>query len=99
MKGDTYWNRGNKYYFIDKQESKDFSANSDRKIANNYIKSKKINRPFEYSYIEKKSASMYFPVTGPKTFRKTITWIKIQKGAITLYKDVRYFYYFLLYWN
>lgn len=88
-RGDVYWNRGNKYYFIEKSEWTEFSANSERKCKSHHIKNKKINRPLEFDYVEK-PASLYFPVTGPKTFRKVITWIKIQNREILLYKDVPY---------
>lgn len=88
-RGDVYWNRGYKYYFIDKEEWKKFIGNSaDRKCKTHHLKNKKINRPLELDYVEKKQSSMYFPVTGAKQFRKTITEIKVKNGAITIYKDI-----------
>jgi hypothetical protein len=51
------------------------------------VKYKKINHPITYDYKERPT-SLYFPVTGPKSFRKTITWIKIKRDELLLYKDV-----------
>lgn len=86
-RGDTYWHRGSKFYFIEKSLWTDFN---DKKAENskNINQNKKINRPFSYDYKERPSSKYYTPVTGPRTFKKVIKWIKIEQGAILLYKDV-----------
>lgn len=87
-RGEVFWNRGHKFYFTDREEWKKFNDNPKRKCKTHQIKNRKINRPFDYENIQKASGSFYFPVTGPRTFKKVLIWIKIQNGEILIYKDV-----------
>jgi hypothetical protein len=66
-------------------------SNPKRENTNPHIKHKKINRPIDYDCTFKPTQNMYFPVTGPRTFKKAITWIKIQNEEILIYKDVNNF--------
>ena len=53
------------------------------------VKYKKINHPITYDYKERPDTAPYFPLTGPKSFRKAITWLKIKnEDELIHYKDV-----------
>lgn len=86
MKGEAYWNTKNKIYFLDRKEWKDYDDVLPS-TKSGIIKFKKINHPITYDFKELPT-SLYFPVTGPKQFRKAITWIKIQNNDVLLFKDV-----------
>lgn len=92
-RGQNFFNRGAKFYFADKESWTAYMNNPKRANKTPHINHKKINRPMDYDLTEKPTQSqMYFPVTGPRTFKKAITWIKVQNGEILIYKDVSSFF-------
>lgn len=90
-RGEIFWNRGLKFYFTDRDEWNKFNGSqkrNDGKCKTHQIKNKKINRPFDYTYVQKPSKTFYYPVTGPRTFKKVLIFIQIKGGEIIISKNV-----------
>lgn len=78
-----FWSRKEKFYFANRAE---WTAYKKEKKANSSA-SNKINYPvlLEKSF---KSKSFYFPVTLPRTYRRSFTLLKIVNDEIWVYKNV-----------
>ena len=83
-----YWNTKNKIYFLNRKEWKNYD-DCLPSTKSEIVKYKKINHPITYDYKERADTAPYFPLTGPKSFRKAITWLKIKnEDELIHYKDV-----------
>lgn len=77
-----YWNRRFKFYFVNQLEWNDFLD----RVKN--VKLKRVTHLVEPdSKIRPKTT--YFPVTMPRTFRRSFTLLKIKNEQIWTYKNVR----------
>lgn len=86
--GEEYWFTKNKFYFVNRAEWMQFKLLSPRKCDHHQINYKKINYPIQIDTSPLRSKSAYFPVTKPRTFRRSFTRLRIKKNQIVIYKHV-----------
>lgn len=83
-----------KFYFANREEWESFcEKNKERKCSTHNINFKKINYPIE---IDKnpRPKTAYYPVTLPRTYRRSFTLLKIKNDKIWNYKHVNNFHQF-----
>ncbi|CAF1033186.1 unnamed protein product [Brachionus calyciflorus] len=80
-RGELYWNRRFKYFFVNQAEWKEFVERV------NNVKLKKVNHPVDLNYVPR-AKTTYFPVTLPRTFRRSFTLLKIKNDQIWIYKHL-----------
>lgn len=80
-RGELFWNRGFKYYFADEKEWEANSSGERKRV-------KSVAYPVARPETKFRSKSTYWPVTLPRSFRRSLTRLKILRNHIFVCKYV-----------